>query len=429
MLIPKLSPPVLPQMNDDGIISEDELDEGRIDIVFDRYDNAESGDTIRVFFNEDPIGYKLITNANDDFPVFIYQEASGLFDGTYPVYAKVIDQASNENVSEVIYAVLKRDRNEDLPAPIFLDAENGYLPANKIISQGGTRVEVPLYSNKGANDLITVSFYIKDSFGNLVPGSQFSLNHSVIAGEAEYFINIPLKFILLVDKGTAYVSYNVKYAGNGNLSQSKMASVNLFSEYVNAGKCLGGSTGFMSTRTSVLQDCFVEFLATDKNRPLIGVDVTFSIDGGNTFQANSEKVITVRTDQDGYAKAHVSGVDQSANYISAKCLANEINQQISFKVNRTDFDTYPYIIYKPEITDSNENSLVLKALGNVGVFNVSSDDNVIFIMDGIEYDMLKEISISSSSPVEFKVRRNADSSIKLRLTDVNNSTLICQFIF
>lgn len=119
-----LAPPELPQMANDGYITETELQSnGGIVVNVPRYSNAAKGDYLCLYFD----GALFSTLPLPDPDTFIWPWVSTIpvpgntwpADGPHQVWYTATDAAQNPSASPVSMAIIDRQHTNGLPAPPF----------------------------------------------------------------------------------------------------------------------------------------------------------------------------------------------------------------------------------------------------------------------------------------------------------------------
>lgn len=428
-----LLPPLLPQMMDDGMITESELiDNGMIEIVAIKYSNAARGDYLRCFFNDNDIGSFLITDPDIDFPYFFHQPADNLPDGEYPVYIQSVDVAQNISVSDVIYAVInKKGSVVRLPPPVFSDAVDNMLSYNDIINQKGTHIQIPAYTGIETGDELLIIFYVENSDGSIVSGSQFNFNYVIEPDDLSngFQLLIPAQYLLLVAKGIAFSSYCVHPISGLPDMYSAIAEVILFSDFIGGVKSLSGSSGYFTFDNAVIQDCYVKFFATSDNKPLPGIFVTLSINGENYFHSNGLNEIMVKTDINGIATAYISGNDSNINIITGKVNNNNTQSSIAYCVYRGNEYSTPWLVIEPILPTTNTYSVTLRMRGPDNIFCIIASSDTVIINNGIETQEICNIYLSQSEYVSFSIRSVTGGYCQLEVTDQSKQHTFCQVCF
>ncbi|HHR6591785.1 TPA: hypothetical protein ACS785_004029, partial [Providencia alcalifaciens] len=224
-----LPAPYLPQMSDDGFITESDLQaENAIFAMIPPYHTAAKYDSIRLFFQGQPSLYKLIEDPDKDLPFVFHIPANDLPDGVYTLYYTVTDVSQNTSLSPLSLAILIRNGSGTLPPPQFIDAVDNVLDRQNILSHGGTHIHIPNYPLAQVGDKVTLTFYVKDENNNDVPSSQFTVNHDMTESDVSSGVTlfVPERYLLVVAQGNAFCLYSVSYI-NGNMETSGPASAHI----------------------------------------------------------------------------------------------------------------------------------------------------------------------------------------------------------
>lgn len=211
--------PYLPQMLNDGIITDNELTLNKDSIVIQihRYETATEGDYIACFFNGGPLETKVIVDVSTDFPVQFFCGTSSLPDGIYPVYYTVTESGSgNPAASPTAYAFLYRSGGYPFPPPVFPDAINGFLPQTGYVTNVHVTVDYPTMK---LADNFAVTLSAIDNGGMQI--GEETVTHEVSSADIDnHHQGIPLSFLFsnslplqMNQKGMLVASYSGKLAG------------------------------------------------------------------------------------------------------------------------------------------------------------------------------------------------------------------------
>ncbi|MFP2240969.1 hypothetical protein ACLEX4_20905 [Pseudescherichia vulneris] len=214
-----LPTPELPQMANDGYITETELtSDGGIVVNVPRYDGAAKGDYLCLYFDGE-----LFSTLSLPDPDLYSWPWSGLIpvsgtawpaDGPHQIWYTATDAAQNPAASPIAMAIVDRQHTDGLPPPAFPDANaNNVITYDSVLQHNGTRVGVP-WSTVAYTTGDTVYVYWRecDTDGNPVAGSDASVTHTVVSSEVGigFDVLVPSPFVTAVTTtGTADAWYTV----------------------------------------------------------------------------------------------------------------------------------------------------------------------------------------------------------------------------
>ncbi|WP_336222363.1 hypothetical protein [Citrobacter amalonaticus] len=211
--------PQLPQMVDDGFITQTELESiGGVIVNISRYSNAAKGDYLCLYFDgelfntlslADPDTYlwpwsTVIPVSGDSWPA----------DGPHQVWYTAIDAVLNPSTSPVSVAVIDRQHTDGLPPPTFPDADaTNTVTYGSVTQNSGTHVRIPWSTDAySAGDTIYLYWREFDAAGNLVAGSDTSITHTVVSQDVGkgFKMLVPSPFVTaVITTGRAEAWYSV----------------------------------------------------------------------------------------------------------------------------------------------------------------------------------------------------------------------------
>ncbi|MCP2006263.1 UNVERIFIED_ORG: hypothetical protein J2Y78_004917 [Buttiauxella agrestis ATCC 33320] len=235
--------PELPQMANDGYITETELNsDGGIVVNVPRYANAAKGDYLCLYFDGELFSTLFLPDpALYSWPWLSLIPVSGTAwpaDGPHQVWYTTTDAAQNPAASPIAMAIVDRQHTNGLPPPTFPDAAaNNTITYDSVLQNNGTHVWVP-WSAAAYNTGDTVYVYWRecDAYGNSVAGSDACVTHTVVSQEVDtgFTVLISSPFITAVaTTGTAEVWYSVvPLTGTAQSSQTGTVDVDMASSGV-----------------------------------------------------------------------------------------------------------------------------------------------------------------------------------------------------
>lgn len=224
-----LRAPILPQMENDGVITANELERGYVDVLVPPYTGMTVGDYMYVYFGNLLPKYTAI-NANDVGQALLFQFDEKLIpDGIYDVKYTVKDWAENPADSSIAQAVVSRDGNQILLSPIFTDAVNNAITLDSVITNGGTHLKIPRYDGILAGDIIDVVYSVFSATGNIIADGTYTERHTITVTEVSegFTLLIPGSKVLLPQGVRASAFYIVTRSLTGQVDTSQNASVSL----------------------------------------------------------------------------------------------------------------------------------------------------------------------------------------------------------
>ena len=231
-----LAPPELPQMVNDGYITETELQaDGGIIVNVPRYSNAAKGDYLCLYFDgelfntlslPDPDTYSwpwasLVTESDMAWPA----------DGPHQVWYTSTDVAQNPSASPIAMAIVDRQHTDGLPPPTFPDANTeNTITYDSVLQNGGTHVKVPWSTDAyAAGDTVYVYWREFDTSGSPVPTSETSVTHTVVNSDVSkgFKVLVSSPFVTAVTStGSAEAWYSV-IPQSGTAQSSQTGAVNI----------------------------------------------------------------------------------------------------------------------------------------------------------------------------------------------------------
>jgi hypothetical protein len=233
-----LPPPALPQMANDGYITETELSsDGGVVVNVPRYSNAAKGDYLCLYFDGE-----LFSTLSLPDPDLYSWPWSGLLpvsgaawpaDGPHQVWYTATDAAQNTAASPIAMAIVDRTHTDGLPPPTFPDADaDNAIIYNSVLQNNGTHVGVPWSTAAyNAGDTVYVYWRESDAGGNPVAGSDASVTHTVVSPEVGTGFNVLISspFVTAVaTTGTADAWYSViPQTGEAQSSQTGTVKIDM----------------------------------------------------------------------------------------------------------------------------------------------------------------------------------------------------------
>jgi hypothetical protein len=228
--------PELPQMANDGYITEIELQsDGGIVAQVPRYPNAAKGDYLCLYFDgtlsgtlslPEPDAYSwpwesLVPATGESWPA----------DGPHQVWYTVTDAAQNPSASPVASAVIDRQHTDGLPPPTFPNADDANTITYASVQENdGTHIKVP-WSDAAyaAGDIVYVYWRELDSLGEPVSGSDTSVTHTVVSSDVSkgFKVLVSAPYVAaLTGTGSAEAWYSV-IPQTGEAQSSQTATVGI----------------------------------------------------------------------------------------------------------------------------------------------------------------------------------------------------------
>lgn len=222
-----LRAPVLPQMENDGVIDANDLEVGYIYVVVPPYSNMVKGDGVNIYFGRLDNKFRVVDDDNINQPIVVQFDASKIPDGVYDVYYSSTDIAGNMGTSTFATAIVNRDGLAILPAPEFTDAVNGYITSSSVIANQGTHVHVPLYQGIRQGDVVDVYYNLFNDSGEIIADATYSESHLVTSAETAtgFSVLVPASKLFLPDGKSASARYRVTRALTGEVDRSQATTV------------------------------------------------------------------------------------------------------------------------------------------------------------------------------------------------------------
>jgi hypothetical protein len=233
-----LAPAELPQMTNDGYITETELQsDGGIIVNVPRYSSAEKGDYLCLYFDGELFSTLSLPDPDTySWPWSSLIPISGMAwpaDGPHQVWYTAIDVAQNPSASPITMVIIDRQHTDGLPPPTFPNADaTNTITYDSVVKNDGTHVKVP-WSTGAYNTGDTVYVYWRefDASGNPVSGSDTSVTHTVVSPDVDngFKVIISSPFITSISTtGNAEAWYTViPLAGSARSSQTGTVKINM----------------------------------------------------------------------------------------------------------------------------------------------------------------------------------------------------------
>lgn len=326
---------------------------------------------------------------------------------------------------------------EALPAPQLPEAlDDGVIDNDDAMSNGGTPVVVA-YSQMTEGDSVTVywSGYqgtdITPVSGTVYSTTAVVSAAAIAAGSLTF--TVPSKYITPIGKGYAVASYSVQFVSGGIAwSDDADATVNTQGGDITGSNYLGGSTGYSPWNNTVIQGCYVEYLAMDNGQPLRNVDVVLTLFGNNYFTDNHLNTITLSTDVQGYVRTNISGNDTTTNTVTAEITGSAYPlSTLSLETERTTDQAVPYLTSAPYIPGSGNRKFTLSVSQGSVFFKLTTSNSADIYIDGINKGgIVGKISVSSASPLSFEVTSNNLNNTAVTVSQIDPGTVdYCTFYF
>ncbi|QHA88020.1 Ig-like domain-containing protein [Serratia rhizosphaerae] len=228
-----LASPLLPQMLDDGFISEVELvTAGGVSIVVNVYGNPKQGDYLALYWDGHFVSDLFLTSKNIDsaFPWASIVPEPLVTNGKHHAWFTAIDSYQNSSKSGISTAIVKRKHAGVLPPPSFPDAVENVIDNASVILNLGSHIHIPNTSDefvKGANiEVYWAGFNEKNGF---VSESVTIISHIITDSDIESGANVLVEppFITAIDQGSAWASYAISPPLSLTQTISESASVKI----------------------------------------------------------------------------------------------------------------------------------------------------------------------------------------------------------
>lgn len=324
-----------------------------------------------------------------------------------------------------------------LPAPILPEAQDdGVIDETDAMSNGGTPVDIS-YPSMAEGD--TVSLYwscYHDSDITPISGTVYSATRSVTASEATQQLmtfTVPSKYITPTGKGYAVVNYTVNFHSGGvGYSDDSVANINTQGDVITGSNYLGGSTGYAPWNNTVIQGCFVKYLAMDNGVPLRNVQVEFTLFGNNYFTDNKLKTITLNTDLQGYATTNISGSDTLNNTVTAQIVGSSApSSTLGLETERSNDITVPLLTSAPYIPGTGNRQFTLSVSEEAGTFTLFTNNNADIYIDNINKGgTVTNLNVNVSNPILFSITSNNLNNTIITVSRVNPADgTYCSYYF
>ncbi|MCK7229468.1 hypothetical protein L8P27_16810 [Enterobacter asburiae] len=232
-----LAPPELPQMVNDGYITEAELQsDGAIIVNVPRYTNAAKGDYLCLYFDGELFNTLSLPDPDTylwPWPSKIQTSGTWPADGPHQVWYTATDAAQNPSTSPVSAVIVDRQHTSGLPPPTFPDADaTNTITYDSVLQNNGTYVKVPWSTNAFNNgDTIYVYWRELDVSGNPVASSATSITHTVTSSDVGngFKVLISSPFVTAIaTTGSAEAWYSViPLTGTAQSSQAGSVKVDM----------------------------------------------------------------------------------------------------------------------------------------------------------------------------------------------------------
>lgn len=437
-----LPPPVFIEGDDEWIDADEAASDNGTPVQIPAYPAISVGDTVTTHWqgysqNGDPVAgtdWQFITlvketDLSGGFVVNIpTAEILPIGIGYGICYYNVLFASSEQGSSLAAEIGVDVTHSLELPAPTVPEAlDDGVITETDAMSNGGTPVDVS-YPSMAEGDSVSLfwSCYTGTDI-TPVPGTVYSATRSVTADEARLqtmTFTVPSKYITPTGKGYAVVNYTVNFHSGGiGYSDDSVANIDTEGDVITGSSYLGGSTGYAPWNNTVIQGCFVKYLAMDNGVPLRNVAVEFSLFGNNYFTNNKLKTITINTDFQGYAQTNISGSDTLNNTITAQIIGSSIPAStVGFETERTNDITVPLLTSEPYIPGTGNREFTLSVSEEAGNFTLSTNNNADIYIDGVNKGgLVTDLNVNVSSPVIFSITANNLNNTAITVSRVNPS--------
>lgn len=224
-----LRAPLMPQMNDNGIIDNNDLVNGDIYVFIPPYSNMAIGDLLALNFGN-LVSQTEVVNSNDIGQNIEFKIAeSQIPDGIYTVNYTAIDLANNPTSSAKALAIISRDGTRTLDKPIFIDAISDVVSLDSVKLQEGTRIQVPPYQGIQVGDRVELNYLVYDTGDEIIPEASVSEVHTVVSADlvTGFQTLIPESKIFLPNSARAIAFYRVTRIVDGTIALSFEAQATL----------------------------------------------------------------------------------------------------------------------------------------------------------------------------------------------------------
>lgn len=303
--------------------------------------------------------------------------------------------------------------HSELPPPQLPEAlDDGVIDDDDAMSGGGTPV-VMVYEPMTVGDSVTLDWSGYQGT-NVTPvnGTVYTTTRAVSAAEAAagtLTFSVPSKYITPIGRGYAVASYSVQFIGGGIAwSDDATATINTQGGDIGGSNYLGGSTGFAPWNNTVIQGCYVEYLAMAQGTPLRNTEIQLTIFGNNYFTSNQLNTIALTTDFKGYVRTNISGADTTTNTITAEIIGGGYPiSTLGLETERTNNQAVPFLTSDPYIPASGNRKFKLSISQDSGVFRLSTINSSDIYINGVNKGgVVDGVTVYSGNPLEFEVTSN-----------------------
>lgn len=445
-----LPPPVFVEGNDGWIDADEAASNNNTPVAIPAYSGISVGDTVTTHWQGYSQDGSPVTTAKYDAITIV--EETDLAEGfevdiptakITPVgigygicYYDVIfanDSAGSSLAAQVGIDVV----HSELPAPQLPEAlDDGVIDNDDAMSGGGTPVVIN-YEPMSEGDSVTLDWSgYQGASITPVNGTVYTSTRAVTATEAAagtMTFTVPSKYITPIGQGYAVASYSVQFIDGGIAwSDDATATVNTQGSDITGSNYLGGSTGYAPWNNTVVQGCYVEYLAMANGVPLRNTDVLLTIFGNNYFTNNQLDTITLTTDLQGYVRTNISGADTTTNTITAEIVGGDYPvSTVGFETERTNIQAVPYLTSDPYIPGSGNRKFTLSISQDSGIYRLSTSNNVDIYINGINKGgIVNGVAVYAGSPLEFEVTSNNLNNTAVTVSDNGaNTKEFCTFYF
>jgi hypothetical protein len=224
-----LRAPLVPQMNDNGIIDNNDLGSGNIYVFIPPYNNMAIGDLIILDFGKLVSLTEVVSDVNVGQNIEFHIPEASVPDGIYTVSYTAIDLSNNPTSSAKTLAIVSRDGARTLEKPVFIDAVNDTVSLDSVKLNQGTRIQVPPYQGIEAGDRVELNYLVYDTGDEIIPEASVSETHTVVSADLTtgFQTLIPESKIFLPGSTKAIAFYRITRNSDGTNALSFDAEVTL----------------------------------------------------------------------------------------------------------------------------------------------------------------------------------------------------------
>ena len=228
-----LSPPVLPQMSNDGFINAAEMNSASgVVIQVNHYTEPAVGDYLCLYWDNQVCTTLLLTVGNIDsaFPWQVIIPEALVPNGTHEVFYTATDTYQNIAASGIATAIVDRNHTGTLEPPTFPDAVANIIDYQSITFNNGTHIAIPVNpTDITPGDTVNIFWEGFDADGQVVQDSMFSTSHTVTEADMSGFtVLVPPSHISVINEGTAMSWYSVlKTSGDPENSESAVVNIDM----------------------------------------------------------------------------------------------------------------------------------------------------------------------------------------------------------